>query len=68
MVRCRCEVINVMSGDVARDYRAAHLMQRGLDGLGRTIMGCDESDIEWVEEREPNGYGADVIVLRRRQN
>ena len=67
MVRCRCGVINVMSGDVARDYRAAHLMQRGLDGLGRNILGCDESDIEWVEEREPS-YGADVVVLRRRQS
>lgn len=68
MVRCRCEVLNVMSGDVAKDYRVAHLLQRGLDGMGRRILGCGETDIEWIEERQAIGYGADVSVLRRRWN
>lgn len=67
MSSCRCEVTNVMSGDVAVDYRGTHLTHRGADGLGRTVLGCDESDVEWIEEREPNGYGEDVVVLRRRQ-
>jgi hypothetical protein len=62
---CRCEVLNVLSGDVAREYTTRHLTRSRTDGMGRTVHRCDETEIEWIEEREPSGYGDDVIVLRR---
>jgi hypothetical protein len=65
VVACRCDVLNVMSGDVARDYIRQHLEPNGIDGMGRAMLRCPEGDLEWVEEREQNGYGDDVTVLRR---
>lgn len=67
MVTCRCEVLNVLSGDGARDYVTGHLLELGTDGMGRTVHRCAATDIEWVEERTPGGYADDVTVLRRRQ-
>lgn len=65
MVTCRCEVLNGLSGDVARDYLRTHLKKLRVDGMGRTVHGCPDSEIEWTEEREPGGYAEDVLVLRR---
>ncbi len=65
MVSCRCEVLNVMSGDVARDYLRTHLQQERTDGMGRAVHRCVDSDVEWIEERSQSGYGQDVTVLRR---
>jgi len=65
VVQCRCKVLNVLSGDVARDYLRTHLESLRVDGMGRTIHHCSETDIEWSEEREPSGYADDVTVLRR---
>lgn len=65
MGTCRCDVLNVMSGDVARDYVRVHLHEDRRDGMNRQIHRCEDSSVEWIEEREPDGYGTDVIVLRR---
>lgn len=65
MSDCRCEVLNVMSGDVARDYVRVHLVESRTDGVGRPVHRCEESGVEWVEERSGAGYGADVMLLRR---
>lgn len=65
MGTCRCEVLNVLSGDVARDYVRVHLQQERHDGMGRTVHRCDESGVEWVEERHLGGYADDATVLRR---
>jgi hypothetical protein len=65
VVRCRCKVLNGLSGDVARDYLTTHLEPLRVDGMGRTIHHCPDTGIEWAEEREPGGYADDVTVLRR---
>jgi hypothetical protein len=65
VVPCRCEVLNVLSGEVARDYLRTHLERDRLDGMGRTVHRCEESGLEWVEDRSGTGYGDDVTVLRR---
>jgi hypothetical protein len=65
MGTCRCEVLNVMSGDVARDYARVHLREVRKDGMGRRVHLCDDAGVEWVEEREPGGYADDATVLRR---
>jgi hypothetical protein len=68
MVTCRCDVLNVLSGDAARDYLAAHLIRLGTDGMGQTVHRCSVTSIEWIEERTPGGYADDVTVLRRRHD
>jgi len=65
MVACRCEVLNVMSGEVARDYLVGHLSHTRTDGMGRRVHRCDETGIEWTEERSASGYADEVTVLRR---
>jgi hypothetical protein len=65
VVPCRCEVLNVMSGEVARDYLRTHLDRERIDGMGRAVHRCSTSGVEWVEERSGTGYGDDVTVLRR---
>jgi hypothetical protein len=65
MVECRCEVLNNMSGDVARDYVRHHLDQTRSDGQGRTYLRCPVSGVGWVEERAPSAYGDDTRRLRR---
>jgi len=67
MIDCRCEVLNVLSGAVAHDYVRTHLERARVDGLGRSVHRCDESGIEWTEERSTTGYADDVLVLRRLQ-
>ena len=54
-----------MSGEVARDYVRRHLVRTRFDGLGRQVHRCEETGIEWAEERSGTGYGEDVTVLRR---
>jgi hypothetical protein len=66
MVSCRCEVLNVMSGEVARDYARKHLHEDRTDGMGRPVLRCPTSEVEWVEDRSPGGHG-DAVVLRRLQ-
>ncbi len=63
--RCRCAVLNVMSGEVAREYLRYHLEVERTDGMGRRVHRCAESGVSWIEERRPSGYGDDVPVLRR---
>jgi hypothetical protein len=63
---CRCEQLNVLSGDVARELRKRHLEPAGADGMGRAVHRCPDTGIEWLEEREAVGYSGDAIVLRRR--
>jgi hypothetical protein len=65
MGSCRCEVLNVMSGEVARDYLVNHLQPERPDGMGRAVHRCPTTEVSWVEERKPGGYGDDVTVLRR---
>ncbi|MEX2562486.1 MAG: hypothetical protein WD358_04450 [Nitriliruptoraceae bacterium] len=65
MQECRCRHLNVLSGAVAHDYARLHLEQRKTDGMGRRVLSCPDLHVEWVEEREPAGYGDDVVVLRR---
>jgi predicted amidohydrolase YtcJ len=65
VVPCRCEVLNVMSGDVARDYIRTHLQRERVDGMERAVHRCAESGVEWVEEHSGTGYRDDVTVLRR---
>ncbi len=65
LVPCRCAVLNVMSGNVARDYVRQHLDPDRTDGMGRQVYRCPEMGLTWLEEREPGGYGSDVVVLRR---
>ncbi|MEX0705988.1 MAG: hypothetical protein WD575_03235 [Nitriliruptoraceae bacterium] len=66
MSDCRCRSLNVVSGDLAGDLVRAHLQHRRTDGMGRAVHVCPDTDTEWVEERDPTGYGEDVVVLRRR--
>lgn len=54
-----------MSGDVARDYVRVHLVHARLDGAGRPVHRCEETSVEWVEERTGAGYGEGVTLLRR---
>jgi hypothetical protein len=65
MVTCRCNLLNGLSGDLARDYVSTHLQRSRVDGMGRPIHICPDLQVEWTEEREPCGYAEDVIVLRR---
>lgn len=65
MGTCRCQVLNVMSGDVARDYVRVHLREAREDGMGRTVHRCEDSAVEWLEESRASNYGEDVTVLRR---
>lgn len=65
LVPCRCAVLNVMSGNVARDYVRQHLDPDRMDGMGRQVYRCPEGGLAWVEERQTGGYGDDVVVLRR---
>lgn len=65
MATCRCEILNVLSGDLARDLLDHHLRESRTDGMGRTIHLCEDSDIEWLEEHQRSGYDDHVTVLRR---
>ena len=63
--RCRCGVLNVMSGNVAREYARYHLEVERTDGVGRQVHRCAESGVTWIEERSQTGYRDEVMVLRR---
>lgn len=65
-IRCRCAVLNNLSGRVARDYARVHLDRVRTDGMGRTVHRCPDTSVEWTEEHQAEGYGEDVVVLRRR--
>jgi hypothetical protein len=65
MGTCRCEVLNVMSGAVATDYTRLHLDQVRTTGNGRMLYRCPDTGISWTEDRKAEGYGDEVVVLRR---
>lgn len=65
MGTCRCEILNVLSGALARDLIEQHLREARTDGMGRTIYLCEDSGVEWLEEHQRGGYDDDVTVLRR---
>ena len=67
MGTCRCDILNVLSGALARELLDRHLREVGTDGMGRTIYLCDDSEVEWVEEHRRGGYDDDATVLRRAQ-
>ena len=67
MDSCRCEILNVLSGALARDLLDHHLREARIDGMGRTIHRCEDSEIEWLEEHQRSGYDDQVTVLRRVQ-
>lgn len=62
---CRCDVLNQMTGDVARDYARRHLDQVRTDGVGQTTYRCPDTGTTWVEERAPASHGEDARRLRR---
>jgi hypothetical protein len=64
-VTCRCEVLNNLSGAVAAEYARTHLDRDRTDGLGRTVLRCPATGVDWTEERSAAGYGDHVLVLRR---
>jgi hypothetical protein len=64
-VRCRCEVLNNLSGAAAAEYARKHLDRARTDGLGRVVHRCTATGVDWTEEHSASGYGEDVIVLRR---
>ena len=68
MGTCRCEILNVLSGALARDLLDKHLREVRTDGMGRTVYLCEDSEVEWLEERQRGGYDDDVTVLRRLQH
>lgn len=63
--RCRCSVLNNLAGDVASDYTIKHLDPLRTDAMGRAVHRCPDTGVHWTEERSGQGYGADVIRLRR---
>jgi hypothetical protein len=67
VVPCRCEVLNVMSGQVARDYANVHLEQARTDGIGRRVLRCPITGIEWIEDERSSttAYADEAVVLRR---
>ncbi|MFA9431525.1 hypothetical protein [Egicoccus sp. AB-alg2] len=65
MESCRCDVLNVLSGPLAQDYVRGHLEGARVDGLGRQVHRCARTGIEWTEDRNPDGYAENVLVLRR---
>jgi hypothetical protein len=67
MGTCRCDILNVLSGALARDLLETHLRPVRTDGMGRTIYLCDDSGVEWLQEHKRGGYDDEVTVLRRAQ-
>lgn len=65
MTTCRCEVLNVMSGDAALDYVRQHLDQVRSDGQGTTYYRCPDTGIAWAEEPAPDTYAGESRRLRR---
>lgn len=65
MVKCRCEVLNTLTGDAATDYARQHLDQTRADGQGRRYFRCPDTGIGWAEEGAPSGYGDEQRRLRR---
>jgi hypothetical protein len=65
MGTCRCEILNVLSGALARELLEQHLREVRIDDRGRTVHRCADSHVEWLEEHEPGGYDDQATVLRR---
>lgn len=65
MVTCRCEVLNVMTGDAAKDYARQHLDETRSDGQGRTYFRCSESGVGWVSEHPRGPFSGEALQLRR---
>ena len=64
-ITCRCEVLNTMSGDAARDYANGHLDEVRSDNQGLSHFRCPETGISWVEERAPGSLIGEAKRLRR---
>lgn len=64
-VRCRCEVLNNLTGAAATEYARVHLDRLRTDGMGRSVHRCPRTATEWTEEHRVEGYGEEITVLRR---
>lgn len=64
-MKCRCDVLNQLTGEVARDYARHHLDDVRVNGMRETTYRCPETGVTWVEVRAPASYGEDVRRLRR---
>lgn len=62
---CRCDVLNVLSGDGADDYAVGHLDEVRSDGMGRTYYRCPETGVTWASERPQGPYAGEARRLRR---
>lgn len=65
MVKCRCKVLNTLTGDAATDYARQHLDETRSDGQGRRYYRCPDTGIDWAEESAPGAYRDDQRRLRR---
>ncbi len=64
-MKCRCEVLNVMSGDGVDEYAREHLDAVRSDGQGRTYYRCPDTGVGWAEERAPGAFVGGARRLRR---
>jgi hypothetical protein len=64
-VTCRCEVLNVMTGEAAEDYADEHLEETRSDGQGRVYYRCSTTGIGWVRETPHGPVTGDSTQLRR---
>lgn len=66
MIKCRCAVLNNITGDAASDYARQHLDETRSDGQGRVYYRCPDTGIGWMQERMPQSrYGEAQCRLRR---
>ncbi len=65
MVTCRCQVLNVMTGEAAVEYAQEHLELTRSDDQGRTYHRCPTTQVGWVQEPPPGPVSGEAIQLRR---
>lgn len=61
---CRCQVLNVLSGDLALDYLNGHLGAADADS-NRRVHVCPTTGVQWIEDRSAPQYASSTRVLRR---
>lgn len=64
-ITCRCEVLNTMSGDAARDYANGHLDEVRSSQQGVTYYRCPQTSVEWIEEPASGAHAGSALRLRR---
>lgn len=64
-MKCRCKVLNTLSGDAARDYANAHLEVLRSSPQRTTTYECPETGVLWIEENASTAYAEGVRRLRR---